>query len=105
MVGRSKPEAKGRKANGGLLRMAERAGIARGVFGTSKGWFYVGTGLWTLRTVRRLAARQPEILLSEELRPGDRLVIANGRATLDSAPAQVAVAAASAVAKRRRRSR
>lgn len=104
MVGRSKQAAAGRKADGGLLRMAERAGIARGVFGTSKGWLYVGTGLWTLRTMRRLALRKPEILLSEELRPGDRLVIANGRATLDSVPAQAA-AAVTAVAKRRRRSR
>ena len=93
--------AKGRKANGGLLRMAERAGISRGVFGASKGWFYVGTGLWTLRTMRRLAARKPEVLLSEVLRPGERLIIANGRATIDSAPVEIAAA----VGKRLRRSR
>ncbi|MCU1499368.1 MAG: hypothetical protein JWM47_3321, partial [Acidimicrobiales bacterium] len=74
----------GRRKGGGLLGMAERAGIARGLFGGSKGWLYVGTGLWTLRTLRRLGERKPEILLSEELRPGQRLVIANGRATIDS---------------------
>jgi hypothetical protein len=74
-------------SGGGLLRSAERLGINRGLFGGSRGWFYVGTGLWTLRTVRRLAARRPEILLSEELKPGQRMVIANGRATIDDAPA------------------
>ncbi len=98
----SSRKATGRKANGGLLRMAERAGISRGIFGASKGWFYVGTGLWTLRTVRRLAVRKPELLLSEVLRPGERLIIANGRATIDAAPVQ---AVAAAVGKRRWRSR
>ncbi len=101
MATSGKAAKNGRKANGGLLRMAERAGISRGVFGASKGWFYVGTGLWTLRTMRRLAARKPEVLLSEVLRPGERLIIANGRATIDSAPAPTAAAAG----QRRRRSR
>ena len=73
-------------SGGGLLRSAERLGINRGLFGGSRSWFYVGTGLWTLRTVRRLAARRPEILISEELKPGQRMVIANGRATIDDAP-------------------
>jgi hypothetical protein len=71
---------------GGVLRTVERLGVNRGVFGGSKGWFYVGTGLWTLRKVRGLAQRQPEILLRETLRPGDRLTIANGVATIVSAP-------------------
>lgn len=74
--------AKGAKG-GGVLRLAERTGVTRGLFGGSKGWLYVGGGLWTLRTVRRMAERKSEVLMSEELRPGDRLVIANGRATLD----------------------
>lgn len=65
-------------ASGGLLRVAERTGLRKGL-GGSKGWFYLGTGLWTLRTIRRLAADKEEILISEELRPGDRIVIANAR--------------------------
>jgi hypothetical protein len=73
-------------AGGGVLRMVERSGIRKGMNG-SKGWFYVGTGLWTLRTVRRLAERQDEILISEELKPGQRLVISNGRATIEDGPA------------------
>ena len=73
-------------ATGGVLRTVERTGLRKGVSG-SKGWFYVGTGLWTLRTVRRLAERKEEILISEELRPGQRLVISNGRATIEDGPA------------------
>lgn len=91
-----------RRANGGLVRMVKWAGIDRRVFGSSRGWFYIGTGLWTLRTIRRLAARKPEILLSEVLRPGERLMIANGRATIDSSPGQAMVAARG---KRHRRAR
>ena len=83
---------------GGLLRSAERRGINRGLFGGNRGWLYVGTGLWTVRTVRRLAERKPEILISEELEPGQRIVIANGRATIDDAPGE-----APASGRRRRR--
>lgn len=67
----------------GVFGTLQSIGISRGVFGNSKGWFYVGTGLWTLRTVRRLAERKPEILLREEVKPGQRLVIANDRATIE----------------------
>lgn len=67
----------------GVFGTLQSIGISRGVFGDSKGWFYVGTGLWTLRTVKRLAERKPEILLREEIRPGQKLVIANDRATVD----------------------
>lgn len=81
---------------GGPLRTVERIGVSRGIFGNSKAWMYVGGGLWTLRTVRRLAQRKSEVLLREELQPGQRLIIANGRATLDEP-------AASAPAGRRRR--
>lgn len=70
-------------SGGGPLRAVERIGVSRGIFGNSKGWMYVGGGLWTLRTIRRLAQRKPEILLREELAPGQRIIIANDRLTLD----------------------
>lgn len=63
---------------GGVLRMAERTGLRKGLSG-SKGWFYLGTGLWTLRTIRRLAADKEEILISERLKPGERIVISNAQ--------------------------
>lgn len=77
------PKPKGAK-KGGLVSLAMRTGINRGVFGDSKGWLYVGLGLGTLRVVRKLAAGKPEILLREEIKPGERLIIANDRVTLDS---------------------
>lgn len=67
---------------GGLLRTLERTGMRKG-FGGNRSWLYVGTGLWTLRTVRRLAGPRTEVLISEELAPGQRMIIANGRATID----------------------
>lgn len=66
----------------GMLRRIEHLGMSKGRQG-NKTWLYVGTGLWTLRTVRRLADRREEILISEPLRPGERLIIANNRPTLD----------------------
>jgi hypothetical protein len=66
----------------------ERTGLRRG-FGGSKPWLYVGTGMWALRTMRRLGDRREEILISERLRPGERIVIANGAATVEGAPAPV----------------
>ena len=90
------------RSGGGILRTVERLGVTRGVFGASKGWFYVGTGLWTLRKVRSLGERKPELLMSERLRPGDRIVIANGVATIESAEQR---SLASAPAPRSRRAR
>lgn len=68
----------------GPVRLLERTGINRGLFGGSKGWFYVGTTLWTLRKVRSLGQRKPEILLREELKPGQRLIVSNKRLTLEA---------------------
>ena len=79
---------RGVRGRGGALRVLERSGINRGLLGGGgKGWVYVGTGLWTLRTVRRMAERKPEVLISEEIQPGQRIVIANDRATLDGVEA------------------
>ena len=67
----------------GVLRRLEHLGMSKGRQG-SKTWLYVGTGLWTLRTVRRLADRREEILISEPLRPGERLIISNNRPTIEA---------------------
>ena len=91
-------------SGGGALRFLERTGVARGVFGTSKGWFYVGAGLWTLRKVRTIGGRKPEVLLREELKPGQRLILANDRATLSPVDA-LAASSIEVASDRRRRSR
>lgn len=93
-----------RRGGGGAFRTLERIGVTRGVFGASKGWFYVGTGLWTLRKLRSFGERKPEVLMRETLRPGDRVVIANGVATIESASqAQVREAGRKALSKRQQR--
>lgn len=76
-----------RRSSGiGIFRTIERTGLRKGLAG-NRTWFYVGTGLWTARTIRRMAERREEILISEPLRPGERIVIANGRATVEGTPA------------------
>ena len=67
----------------GPLRAIEMHGMRKGRSG-NKTWFYVGTGLWTLRTVRRMAERREELLISEALKPGERIIIANDRATIEA---------------------
>ena len=72
------------RRSGGLVDYVERRGINKGIFGGHKGWLYVGIGLWVLRRVRTAAkGGTPSILISEALGPGERIIIANGRATLD----------------------
>lgn len=71
------------KRKGGPFATLQSIGISRGLFGGSRGWLYVGTGLWTVRTIRRMAERKPEVLIREELKPGQRITIANDVATLD----------------------
>jgi hypothetical protein len=69
----------------GALGRIQRAGFYRGVMGDSRGWMYVWGGLWL---VRRLSAKSSggQLLLSEELKPGQRLVIGNQRATTGDGP-------------------
>ena len=67
-----------------MLRRLQRLGVYRGISG-SKPWLYVGIAAWGLRTLRRMGDPKPEILLSEELRPGERVVISNARSTTDDA--------------------
>ena len=61
-----------------------RNGIRKGLFGGSRGWAAVAVGTWGYTTLKRLARREPELVLSEELKPGDRIIISNGVPTLGS---------------------
>lgn len=88
---------------GGVLRTIERVGVTRGVFGSSRGWFYVGTSLWVLRKVRALGEGRSELLVSEPLRPGERMVIANGVATIEAIGHQPSAGASHRTSRRERR--
>jgi hypothetical protein len=50
------------------------AAVRRGVFGESRFWLVVAVVLGARFVVRRIA-EGPEVLYSEELEPGDRLLI------------------------------
>ena len=57
-----------------MLRSLIRIGFARG-FGGSRGWMTVGFAATGLHLLRRMVAREPEVVYCEELRPGQSLVI------------------------------
>ena len=58
-----------------MLTYLRRRATVKGPFGGSRGW----TALWALlvcaRLVRRFTKSKPEILLTEEIGPGETLVI------------------------------
>lgn len=68
---------------GKLLSYLRRAGTRKGIMGDSKPWLYIGAATWAFRLLRRLAKQKPEILLLEELKPGQRIIVANDRSTVD----------------------
>ena len=65
--------AKGRKKKGFLHRQAQ----LRGLVGGSKPWTYLWILLSARRVLKRIFRDEPEVVFSEELRPGEALVISN----------------------------
>jgi hypothetical protein len=57
-----------------LLRRAMRAGFRRGMSG-SQAWLVLGISALGIRTLRKLARSEPEVVYRTELRPGDRFEI------------------------------
>lgn len=60
---------------GFLLRQAFR----RGVLGGSRPWLVMGGVALGLRVLRKVTGSEPEVVYSEELGPGESLVIAHQR--------------------------
>ncbi|HVF13888.1 MAG TPA: hypothetical protein VM942_04770 [Acidimicrobiales bacterium] len=65
-----------RRPGRSLLSRIRRLALARGL-GKSNAWLAVGAAAWGLQTLKRLAAKEPKIVYSETLRPGERLVISH----------------------------
>ncbi|MBN2622236.1 MAG: hypothetical protein JXA83_02650 [Acidimicrobiales bacterium] len=57
------------------LGLLQRQGVARGVLGGSRGWFWVAVGTWTFRRVRRAVGSEYEVVYRGDLRPGEVLQI------------------------------
>ncbi|MDQ6697327.1 MAG: hypothetical protein M3Z46_07700 [Actinomycetota bacterium] len=79
----AKKLSKGDGTEGKVLTYLRRSGTRKGFMGDSKPWLYIGAATWGYRLLRRLAKRKPEILLLEELKPGQRIIVSNDRPTVD----------------------
>jgi hypothetical protein len=58
-----------------MLRSLTRLGLTRGLLGGSRVWMGLGAAAFGVRALSRLAARRPEVVYSEDLAPGQSLVI------------------------------
>ncbi len=79
----AKRVAKEETTEGKLLAYLRRSGTRKGFMGDSKAWLYIGAATWAYRLLKRLAVRKPEVLLLEELKPGERIIVSNDRSTVD----------------------
>jgi len=59
--------------------MLRRRALRLGLLGGSRGWTYVWAVLFAARLLKRLTAGKEEILLKEEIQPGETLIISGGR--------------------------
>ena len=68
-------------AKRGLTRVAllRRRALRQGLLGGSRGWTYVWAALFAARLLKRLTSGKEEILLTEEIKPGETLIISGGR--------------------------
>jgi hypothetical protein len=60
-----------------MLRYLYRRAQLKGLFGGSRGWTVLWAVMLATRLLRRLTRDKPEILYSEELVPGEALVISS----------------------------
>jgi len=58
-----------------MLRSLTKLGITRGLLGGSRGWLAIGTAAVSLRLLAKMAIKEPKVVFSEDLAPGESLVI------------------------------
>lgn len=59
-----------------MLTRVRRFAMARGL-GRSNAWLAVGVSAWALQYLKRLATKEPKVVFSQKLKPGERLVISH----------------------------
>jgi hypothetical protein len=82
MAGKAASRGKVSRLDKGLT-ILQRNGVRRGVFGGSRGWFWVAVGTWGLRRLRRAIGSEPEVVYRGELRPGQAFRIDHLAETYD----------------------
>jgi hypothetical protein len=60
-----------------VVRFLFRQGMRRGVLGGNRIWMYVFAGAGLLRIFTKLAGNDEKVVFSEELKPGQALIISN----------------------------
>lgn len=58
-----------------MLRYLYRRGQLRGLFGGSKGWTVVWAVIFGARMLKKATTREPEVVYSEVLSPGETVVV------------------------------
>lgn len=58
-----------------MLRRLTRMGVTRGLFGGDRRWLALGTAAFGLRALVKLATKEPKVVYSEDLKPGESVVI------------------------------
>lgn len=58
-----------------MLASLRRRAVLKGPFGGSRGWTAVWAVLLAARLLKRLTTPKPQVLLREEVRPGESLLI------------------------------
>jgi hypothetical protein len=59
----------------GLLGFLQRRGVQRGVFGSSRAWFWIAVSAWGLRRIRRVIGSEAELVYRGEIKPGQAIQI------------------------------
>jgi len=60
-----------------MLAALTRLAFRKGVLGGSRAWVAVGGAAVALRLLKRMAARQPEVVYCETLEPGQTLLVSH----------------------------
>jgi hypothetical protein len=62
-----------------LIGLGLRRGWRQGVLEGNRAWLLVGGLALTMRVIQRMAGREEKVVYSEQLRPGETLVITHDR--------------------------
>lgn len=58
-----------------MLRFLARTGFRRGFLGGSRAWTMIGAVAVGMRLLKRLTASEPEVVFSQPIRPGEKLLV------------------------------
>ncbi len=60
-----------------ILSYLRARSLKEGLLRGRRGWFAIGVVLWTVRLVRRISSRSPQIVSKETLRAGESVSISS----------------------------